>query len=189
MVLAVSHCALRTSDGQKGRPKQLRCAFAAEFCARPSTEPPSFCRSNAAMGWHFLSVAPAGKTGTAIWTGSSGRRMPYPSSSPRNESDVLPRLSSRDHAPTFGVGRRVPARSLRTSFLLQLLVGFAVAGDCALLDVGQLSPAPSGQCLLADSVSLDMDRRASHDLLAAAWLSPGLLPFVLFGAAKRPSLS
>ncbi len=42
---------------------------------------------------------------------------------------------------------------------------------------------------LADSVSLDVDRGAGDDLLSAARLSAGLLPFVLRGQEKRSALS
>src|SRR5258707_1020996 len=120
--------------------------------------------------------------------------MPCPSGHPgfssrkpgnhRGGPDVFPRLSRRHNRATLAMGGRIPARPLRASFLLQLLVSFAVASDCPLVDARQLPPAFRRECLLADAVSLHVDCGARYDLLIAARLSAGLLPLVFCGQEK-----
>src|ERR1700682_373193 len=73
------------------------------------------------------------------------------------------------------MGSRVSPRSLCHPFLLQLLVGLLVARGCPLLDAGQLPPTPPGKCLLANPLSLHVDRGTGDDLLSVPGLSPGLL--------------
>ena len=140
------------SPGGRRRRERRRCAFAARFCARHFTEPPNCCRSNAPTDL-LLSVRTASREN---WNGdvdlefSPADAVPVDREISRRQSesaDVLPRLSSRDHRAAAAVGGRVPARSLRSAFLLQLLVGFAVAGDRSLLDAGQLPPTLAGECL------------------------------------------
>lgn len=106
-------------------------------------------------------------------------RMQSLSEPRKEEPDVLPSLSSRDHRTAASLGDCVSTRTLRSSFLLQLLVGLVVANHRSFLDLGQLPPAAAGECLLANSAALDVDRRPRDNLLPAARLSPGVLPIVL----------
>src|SRR5277367_3695358 len=87
------------------------------------------------------------------------------------------------------VGGSVSARPVCTAFVLQLLVGIANANDCSFLDFGQLPRTLAGECLSANSFSIDVDCGPCHDLLPAAGLSAGLLPLVLCGGEERSLLS
>src|SRR6476620_9517448 len=96
----------------------------------------------------------------------------------RRGPDVLPCLSNGDHRAPAIVCGRIPVRSLRAAFLLQLLVGFPVAGYCPFLDAGQLSPAFQCERVSANPLSLNGDRDAGDDLLVAARISSCVLPLV-----------
>src|SRR5271169_4593495 len=108
---------------------------------------------------------------------------------PRKGPDVFPCLPGRDHRPAVVVGRSVPAGPLCVALLLQLLVGFAGADDCAFLDARQLSRSVSGECLPANAVSVDVDRGAGDAVFAAAGLSAGVLLVVSRRCEKRALLS
>ena len=107
------------------------------------------CRLNVPTAWCFRIRAASREAGTARWTWNS--LPPMRSVRPRNGlrcgvapcpqldwTNVLPRLPSRDHCSAAALGGGVSAPPLRSSFLLQLLVGLAVADHRPFLDAGQL---------------------------------------------------
>src|SRR5258708_17141055 len=115
--------------------------------------------------------------------------MPFPSANPRKESDVFPGLQSGGHSASTSVGHCVPAGSLPVDVLLQLLVGFVLADDCAFLESRQLSGTFARGRLLEDSTALHVDCRASDHLLAGAGISAGIFSVVLWRKEKRSALS
>src|ERR1700688_649472 len=106
----------------------------------------------------------------------------------QKESDVFSELQGSGHCATSGVGNGISSPALFADVLLQLLVGVAFADHCALLEPGQLQRTFSSRCLLEDAVAFDVDRGASHDLLAAAGLSSGIFSFAARCQEKRAAL-
>src|SRR5581483_7591588 len=109
--------------------------------------------------------------------------------SPRTTSDVFACVSRCSHGSAACLGGHVPAAAVRASVLLQLLDGITGAGDRSFLDSGQLPRTAAGECLPANSVSLDVDRGAGDDLLSAPRISASVLPLVSHAKKKRPAVS
>ena len=192
----VSRCVLKISGSARAPAAARQCAFAARFCARHFTEPLNCCRSSAPTAWCSRCAPPARRTGAEKWNSSSLRptrcRSEHPRSqrkpSIRNEPG-LDLMFSRAYRAAITVPPLLWVRCFSVPYALLFCYSFwsvsLVARDRPLLDAGQLPPAASGECLLANSVPLDVDRGPGDDLLSAARLSPGLLPFVSTRAREK----
>src|SRR5580704_19568552 len=91
--------------------------------------------------------------------------------------NVLTGLQDGGDSASTRVGDFVSADSVSIDVLLQLLVGIGVADHRAFVDPCQLRSIAARQRLLADAAALDVDRRASDDLLFAAGVSAGIFSF------------
>src|SRR5271165_3698968 len=93
----------------------------------------------------------------------------------RRPEHVFACLQTRGFAASTGLGCAIPADAVFVAAGLQLLVGDAIATDCAYLGPAELSRVAARQGVLPGAAALDAHRRRCDVVVVAARLSSGIL--------------